>query len=143
MEGRLVHIYNNKRKAFTLIELLLVVIIIGVLTAMVAPRLTGRGEEARRSVAKADIEINIPTALKMYELDNGVFPTTEEGLAALSSAPSSAMNWKGPYLEKEPLDPWSNIYQYTCPGVNRFDYDLSSFGRDGVASDDDVLNWDS
>jgi general secretion pathway protein G len=134
---------NNNKKAFTLIELLLVVIIIGVLTAMVAPRLTGRGEEARRSVAKADIEINIPTALKMYELDNGAFPTTEEGLDALISAPSSATNWKGPYLEKEPLDPWGNTYQYTSPGTNRMDYDLSSLGRDGVESDDDITNWDS
>jgi general secretion pathway protein G len=133
----------NKKKAFTLIELLLVVIIIGVLTAMVAPRLTGRGEEARRSVAKADIEINIPTALKMYELDNGAFPTTEEGLDALISAPSSATNWKGPYLEKQPLDPWGNSYQYTSPGTNRMDYDLSSLGRDGVESDDDITNWDS
>jgi general secretion pathway protein G len=133
----------NKKKAFTLIELLLVVIIIGVLTAMVAPRLTGRGEEARRSVAKADIEINIPTALKMYELDNGAFPTTEEGLDALISAPSSATNWKGPYLEKQPLDPWGNTYQYASPGTNRMDYDLSSLGRDGVESDDDITNWDS
>jgi general secretion pathway protein G len=137
------YIYNKRKKAFTLIELLLVVIIIGVLTAMVAPRLTGRGEEARRSVAKADIEMNIPTALKMYELDNGAFPTSEEGLAALTSAPSSATNWKGPYIEKEPLDPWGNSYQYVCPGVNRIDYDLSSLGRDGVESDDDVVNWDS
>lgn len=129
-------------KGFTLIELLLVVIIIGVLTAMVAPRLTGRSEEARRSVAKADVEVNIPTALKLYEMDTGAYPTTEEGLSALISAPASATNWKGPYLEKEPVDPWGNPYEYTSPGTNRTDYDLYSLGRDGQESDDDVNNWE-
>ncbi|UCD16136.1 MAG: type II secretion system major pseudopilin GspG [Candidatus Omnitrophota bacterium] len=132
-----------RRKGFTLIELMLVVIIIGVLVAMVMPRLTGRSEEARIKVAKADIDVNIPTALKLYELDNGVFPTTGEGLAALISAPSSATNWKGPYLERKPLDPWGRSYQYKSPGVHRsYDYDLYSLGRDGVESEDDVVNWE-
>lgn len=131
-----------KRKAFTLVELMLVVIIIGVLVSMVVPRMSGRSEEARKSVAQADVDLNIATALKLYDIDNGGFPTTEEGLAALMSAPSSAKNWKGPYLEKKPLDPWGNEYHYQSPGTHRTaDYDLYSLGRDGVESDDDVVNW--
>ncbi len=129
-------------KAFTLVELLLVVIIIGVLAAMVVPRLTGRSEEARIGVARADIETNIATALKIYELDNGIFPSTGEGLGALIQAPGSAKRWKGPYLEKKPLDPWGNSYQYKSPGSHRSDYDLYSLGRDGIESDDDVVNWE-
>ena len=102
----------NKRKGFTLIELMLVVIIISVLVAMIVPRMAGRSEEARVAVAHADIEVNVATALKLYELDNGAYPTTEEGLAALETAPPSAKNWKGPYLEKDPIDPWGNKYIY-------------------------------
>jgi general secretion pathway protein G len=131
-----------RRKGFTLIELMLVVIIISVLVAMALPRLTGRSEEARKKVSKADIEVNIPTALKLYELDNGVFPTTQEGLSALISAPPSSRNWKGPYLEKMPRDPWGKEYEYKSPGTHRtYDYDLYSLGRDGVESEDDVVNW--
>ncbi len=132
----------NTTKAFTLVEIMLVVIIIGVLAAMVVPKLAGRSEEARLSVAKADVELNISTALKMFELDNGVFPTTEEGLAALVAVPGSARNWKGPYLDKAPLDPWGRAYQYRSPGTHRpADYDLHSLGRDGVEGRDDVVNW--
>ena len=102
------------RKGFTLIELMLVVIIISVLVAMIVPRMAGRSEEARIAVAHADIEVNIATALKLYEIDNGAYPTTDEGLAALETAPPSAKNWKGPYLEKDPIDPWGNKYVYKC-----------------------------
>jgi len=128
---------------FTLVELLLVVVIIGVLAAMVVPRLTGRSEESRKAVAQVDVDVNIPTALKLYELDNGVFPTTDEGLSALLNAPVSATNWKGPYLEKKPKDPWGNDYQYSSPGTHRSDYDLYSLGRDGIESDDDATNWEN
>lgn len=132
-----------RKKAFTLVELMLVVIIIGILVAMVVPRMAGRSEQAREGVAKADVDLNIATALKLYELDNGAFPTTDEGLNALLSAPSSATNWRGPYLEKKPVDPWGRPYQYKSPGTHRtHDYDLFSFGRDGVESSDDVGNWE-
>ena len=133
----------KKRKGFTLIELMLVVIIISVLVAMIVPRMAGRSEEARVAVAHADIEVNIATALKLYEIDNGAYPTTDEGLAALETAPPSAKNWKGPYLEKDPIDPWGNKYVYKSPGMHRHDYDLYSFGKDGVESADDVANWSS
>ncbi|KPK98776.1 MAG: hypothetical protein AMJ95_02530 [Omnitrophica WOR_2 bacterium SM23_72] len=133
----------QKRKGFTLIELMLVVVIIGALVAMVMPRLTGRSEQARVSAAIADVRANMATALKLYELDNGYYPTTEEGLDALLTNPSSAKNWNGPYLERKPLDPWGREYKYKCPGDHRrSDYDLYSLGKDGVESEDDVTNWD-
>lgn len=128
---------------FTLIELMLVVIIIGALVAMVMPRLTGRGEQARASAAKADIQSNIATGLKLYELDNGNFPASEEGLNALFNKPASANNWNGPYLEKKPIDPWGREYKYKCPGEHRSaDYDLYSLGKDGTESADDIKNWE-
>ena len=86
------------RKGFTLIELMLVVIIIGALIAMVMPRLTGRSEQARAAAAKADVQANIATALKLYELDNGNFPSSEEGLNALLNKPGSAASWNGAAL---------------------------------------------
>ena len=129
-------------KGFTLIELMLVVIIIGALVAMVMPRLAGRSEQARVGAARADIQSNIATALKLYELDNGSYPGTDDGLNALLTRLPSAQNWNGPYLEKKPIDPWGHEYQYRSPGTKRpHDYDLSSFGKDGQASDDDVTNW--
>ncbi|MCM8782369.1 MAG: type II secretion system major pseudopilin GspG [Candidatus Omnitrophica bacterium] len=132
-----------KHKGFTLIELMLVVIIIGALVAMVMPRLTGRGEQARASAAKADIQANIATALKLYELDNGNFPSTEEGLNALLNKPASTPNWNGPYLEKHPLDPWGREYKYKSPGDHRSDYDLYSLGKDGQeGTADDIKNWE-
>ncbi len=133
----------RKMKGFTLIELMLVVIIIGALVAMVMPRLTGRSEQARSSAAMADVRANIATALKLYEMDIGNFPTSEEGLDALFNNPGSVRNWSGPYLERKPIDPWGREYKYRCPGDHRrSDYDLYSLGKDGVESEDDVTNWD-
>ena len=125
---------------------MIVVIIIAALAAMVVPRLSGRSEQAKIAIAEADISSNIGTALKLYELDNGNFPTTEQGLEALLSKPSSnpiPTNWNGPYLEKKPIDPWKNPYQYKCPGMhNTAGYDLYSLGKDGIeGTDDDIGNW--
>lgn len=130
-------------KAFTLIEIMLVVIIIGILASMVVPRLSGRSEQARVSVARADMDVSFATALKLYEIDNGKFPTTEEGLAALSVAPSGAKHWKGPYLDRKILDPWGEEYHYRYPGLNGSAYDIFSLGADGTQSSDDVNSWDA
>lgn len=134
------------QSGFTLIELMIVVIIIASLAAMVIPRLTGRSEQAKAVVAEADISANIATALKLYELDNGSFPSSADGLNALLALPavsSGASNWNGPYLEKAAIDPWGNPYQYRYPGLhNPSGYDLYSLGKDGMAgTEDDVGNW--
>ena len=131
-------------RGFTLIELMLVIIIIGVLVAMVAPRLAGRSQQAKEAAARADINANLSAALDLFEMHNGRYPTTAEGLAALRTAPPGAADWKGPYLKRQvPLDPWGKPYVYRSPGQhNRDDYDLFSIGPDGVeGTADDVSNW--
>jgi general secretion pathway protein G len=135
---------RDSRRGFTIIEILLVVVIIGALISMVLPRFVGRSEQAKNAVAKADINVNIATALKLYELDNGNFPPTEQGLDALLNKPKGAPipeNWNGPYLERKPIDPWGRPYAYKSPGDHRPDYDLSSTGKDGHESEDDIKNW--
>lgn len=137
----------SAKKGFTLIELMLVVIIIGVLVGMVMPRLVGKSEQAKKAVAQADIEANIASALELYEVDNGNFPTSDQGLTGLRSKPSGnpvPKNWNGPYLKKAPLDPWGNTYVYKSPGEHNSDgYDLSSKGKDGIeGTEDDITNWE-
>lgn len=140
---------HRDRSGFTLIEIMLVVIIIGVLVAMVVPNITGRSEQARMTAAQTDIEANLSTALDLYFMDNSRYPTTEQGLAMLVERPSSDVDlpkWKGPYLKKKrvPRDPWGRDYVYKSPGEqNKDTYDLSSLGADGVASEDDVTNWNA
>jgi general secretion pathway protein G len=128
------------KKAFTLIELMLVVIIIGVLSAMVVPRLAGRSEQARIQAAKTDINSSIPLALDLYEMDLGRYP---ELLDYLRSPGADSGNWRGPYLKKTPMDPWGKAYIYKSPGEHNTDsYDLSSMGSDGKpGTADDVVNW--
>jgi general secretion pathway protein G len=128
-----------KNKAFTLVELMIVVIIIGVLVAMVVPNMIGRSEQARVSVARADIDVNIATAIKLYDADTGSLPKTLDDLVV---SPGDE-NWKGPYLDKVPVDPWKRPYVYKAPGEHRpQSYDLSSLGKDGVEGTDNVTNWE-
>jgi general secretion pathway protein G len=137
-----------KKKGFTLIELMLVVVILGILMTMVIPRMVGRSEQARKVAAQADIEANIATALDLYQLDNRKYPTTEQGLGALlkkTTTPPVPQYWNGPYIKRKfPRDPWDNPYVYVCPGIhNSQDYDLFSYGADGVeGGGDDITNWD-
>lgn len=130
---------------FTLIELLLVISIIGVLAALVVPRYARRAEQARVAAAKADISGNLAAALELYELDNGRFPSTAQGLVALIEEPSLPpvpAHWNGPYLRGRSLkDPWGAEYVYQSPARERgYDYEISSVGPDGVPGGDDDLS---
>ncbi|MGE5308585.1 MAG: type II secretion system major pseudopilin GspG, partial [Deltaproteobacteria bacterium] len=131
-----------RREGFTLIELMLVVIVIGILSSMVVPRLVNRSQQARVTAAGADINSSIPLALDLFEMDIGRYPTTQEGLAALRSNPGSLPKWKGPYLKKLPRDPWGNEYSYQSPGSHSKDYDLCSKGPDEIENtEDDIAGW--
>jgi len=133
---------------FTLIEVLVVVAILGILAAIVVPRIMDRPDEAKRVAAKADIAA-IVQVLKLYRLDNGFYPTTDQGLAALVQRPTtnpSPANWKqGGYLDRLPKDPWGGDYQYLSPGV-RGEIDVFSLGADrargGEGNNADIGNWD-
>jgi len=135
---------------FTLIELLVVIVILGILAGLVVPKLMSRPDEARQMKAKMQIE-SIETALKLYKLDNGSYPTTEQGLQSLVEAPTTGNippKWReGGYLEKGklPRDPWSNDFVYLCPGLHG-DYDITSYGADGVpggeGKDMDINSWE-
>ena len=120
-------------KGFTLLEMLVVILIIALLTGIVGPRLLGQVAKSEVTTARAQMSA-IDKALQAYRLDNGVFPTSAQGLAALRNAPADAPRWQGPYLQADlPNDPWGMPYQYAAPGQNGKDYDLFSFGRDRAA----------
>jgi len=132
-------------RGFTLIELMVVLVIIGVLAALIVPNVLDRTDDARTTAARTDVA-NLMQALKLYRLDNFRYPTAEQGLQALIAKPSSAPvppNWR-PYLEKLPNDPWGRPYQYLNPGI-KGEVDVMSFGADGQAGgegkDADIGSW--
>ena len=131
---------RNHRSAFTLVEMLLVVTIIGILAALVIPRITGRTEQARITAAYTDIHGGIKTALDTFEVDNGFYPRNLQDLVTM---PQNARAWHGPYIDNEPVDPWSTPYIYYFPGKhNPSSYDLLSAGPDQKeGTDDDIGNW--
>ena len=129
-------------RAFTLIELLLVLVILGILAAVVVPKFSGRTEQARVTAATTQIS-TFGTALDSFEVDNGYYPKGKSGLMDLVQQPRDAQNWKGPYLKDIPNDPWQKPYVYQAPGKhNVTSYDLASMGPDGRENtEDDVTNW--
>jgi len=140
--------YNSD--GFTLIELMVVIVILSVLAVWVAPKIMGRPEQAKQVKTKVDIQ-SVETALKLYKLDNGIYPTTEQGLEALIQQPDTGRlpkNWRaGGYLEKSklPKDAWGNVFVYLSPGMNG-DYDIISYGGDGEPGgeeyDKDINSWE-
>ena len=139
--------HHLRQRGFTLIEIMVVVIIIGILAAIVAPNVIGRVDDAQITKAKAEIS-NIENAMKFYRLDNFAYPSTEQGLDALVTKPAdpNVKNWKsGGYLDRLPEDPWGNPYIYLSPGNNR-EIDIYTLGRDGQPGgegiDADIGNWD-
>lgn len=139
---------RQSHTGFTLIEVMVVIVILGVLAALVVPKVMSRPDEARITAARQDIG-SIVQALKLYKLDNMRYPSTEQGLQALVSKPAAApipANWKGNgYLEKLPKDPWGNPYQYLQPGLHG-EIDVMSLGADGApggeGSDADIGSWE-
>jgi len=140
---------SRRESGFTLIEIIVVVVIIGILATLIAPQILGRVDEARVTAAKQDIR-TLGTALDFYKMDNFRYPTTDQGLEALVKSPDdpSIRNWRaGGYLKSNsvPKDPWGNEYRYLQPGSKGGDYDLYSFGADGEAggedADADIGSW--
>lgn len=139
---------RKRQKGFTLIEIMVVVVIIGLLATLVLPRVLGRQEQAQIEKTRADIQA-LSSALKLYKLDNFNFPSTQQGLEALVREPAGdppAKNWKkGGYVERLPDDPWGNAYQYLSPGQHG-EFDLWSWGSDGKPGGEDaaadITNWE-
>jgi general secretion pathway protein G len=139
----------NKRKGFTLIEIMIVVVIIGLLSALVGPRLIGQSDEAKRKTTQTQIA-QLEQVLGLFQLDNGFYPTTNQGLDALVKQPSTppeALNYKkGGYMKKVPKDAWGREFIYECPGQHDSDFDITSYGSDGqeggTGSAADIHNWE-
>jgi general secretion pathway protein G len=131
------------RGGFSLVELLLVLVILAVLAGIVVPKFTGRSEQAKVTAAQTDIG-RLEVAFDAFEIDNGRYPTADEGVEALIERPSDSDTWRGPYLKRGmPRDPWGNEYVYEYPGRwNENGYDLYSLGPDGQdGTEDDIVNW--
>lgn len=143
-------VQSASKRGFTLIELMVVIVILGILAGLIVPRIMGRPEEAKRVMARMQIK-SLETALKLFNLDNGFYPDTEQGLQALVEEPDSGRipkNWKsGGYFEKGkiPEDPWHNEFIYLSPGLHG-EFDISSYGSDGVPggeeNNSDINNWE-
>lgn len=135
---------QKQQLGFTLIEIMVVVVILGLLTTLILPNVLGRQDQALQVKAKADIQA-IGGQLALYKLDNFSYPTTAEGLQALTANPGGKPNWRG-YLNKMPEDPWGNAYQYLSPGQKNKDFDLWSYGSDGAEGGTgtaaDIGNWE-
>jgi general secretion pathway protein G len=134
----------DDQRGFTLIELLVVVIILGLLAALVGPRLFGRVAQSKQAAARVQIEL-LGSALDQFKLDTGRYPASQEGLQALQTSPGNVSGWEGPYLKKDiPRDPWGNPYQYKSPG-DHGEYDLWSYGSDGAPGGEgeaaDISSW--
>jgi len=135
------HVRHSPQQAFTLVELLLVLVILGILAAIVLPRFTNRTKQAQTAAAQTQIS-NFKVALDAFDVDNGYYPKGKNGLQDLIVMPRDAENWHGPYLQTDavPKDPWGNDYIYECPGRhNPTSYDLSSMGPPG--EDNVIGNW--
>ena len=137
------------RAGFTLLEIMVVIVILGLLAALVVPKLIGRTEEAKRTQTRLQIK-NVEQALQLFKLDNGFYPGTEQGIEALVRAPEIGRipkNYrKGGYIDRVPKDPWGSNYVYVSPGIHG-EYDITSYGADGVpggdGEDGDINSWDA
>jgi general secretion pathway protein G len=133
---------RQSRSAFTLIELLLVMVILAVLAAVVVPRFAGRSRDAKLKAAVTGVAA-LKTAIDTFEVENGRYPSSDEGIGALLNQPSGMEKWNGPYIDPQNVnDPWDKPWQYRFPGTyNQRGYDVYSLGEDGVESADDIGNW--
>jgi len=138
---------RRRQRGITLIEMLVVVTIIALFAALVLPRMMGQADKAKRTAARTQIAQYL-TALGTYKLDTGVYPTSEQGLAALRAKPESVNNWQGPYTQKElEPDPWGHPYIYKFPGEHGDDPDIISYGADGAPGGEginaDIVSWNN
>ena len=137
---------RRRGRGFSLLELLAVLVILGILAGIFAPKFLGQAESAKRKAAKLEID-QIGQSLDLYKLEIGRYPTSQDGLQALVAAPSGTANWNGPYLKKTsvPKDPWGNEYKYVSPGDQNRPYDIVSMGGDGKEGGDgdgkDITSW--
>ena len=136
---------QRRQAGVTLIEMLVVVTIIALFAALVAPNMFRQGDKARVTATRAQIN-NLKTALGAYKLDTGIFPSSEQGLQALRTSPANMPQWAGPYLQMDiPNDPWGHPYQYKCPGDHGDEPDIMSYGADGQPGGDginaDITSW--